>query len=150
LLLLLLLLSQSASSVAFALGFSFGFLVFCFRAPDPCACYEIQETEQLDALCAIVFGAPPPGPFLFLIFSVCFSCFSFCLLCVLFLFRGGVRQGVGEEEEEEEEERERRRYGDENVLVFKMSFSSHGFPRRVPGIVSLGRKQRKAFFFSSP
>jgi hypothetical protein len=50
----------------------------------------------------------------------------------LFLFRGGVREGVGEEEEEEEEERERRRYGDENVLVFKMSFSSHGFPRRVP------------------
>jgi hypothetical protein len=63
-----------------------------------------------------------------------------------------VREGVGEEEEEEEEEEERgrRRYGDENVVVFKMSFSSHGFPRRVPGIVSLGRKQRKAFFISSP
>jgi hypothetical protein len=62
-----------------------------------------------------------------------------------------VREGVGEEEEEEdEEERGRRRYGDENVVVFKMNFSSHGFPRRVPGIVSLGRKQRKALFFSSP
>jgi hypothetical protein len=125
-------------------------LVFCFPAPDPCACYEIQETEQLDALCAIVFGATP-RPFLFLIFSVCFSCFSFCLLCVLFLFRGGVREGVGEEEEEEEEEeRGRRRYGDENVVVFKMSFSSHGFPRRVPGIVSLGRKQTKAFYSLVP
>jgi len=39
----------------------------------------------------------------------------------------------------------RRRYGDENVVVFKMSFSSHGFPRRVPGIISLGRKQKEAF-----
>jgi len=62
-----------------------------------------------------------------------------------------VREGVGEEEEEEQQQRRgRRRYGDENVVVFKMSFSSHGFPRRVPGIVSLGRKQRKAFFISSP
>jgi hypothetical protein len=57
-----------------------------------------------------------------------------------------VREGVGEEEKEEEEEG-RRRYGDENVVVFKMSLSSHGFPRRVPGIVSLGRKPKKGFFF---
>ncbi len=77
--------------------------VFCFRAPDPCACYEIQEAEQIDALCAIVLAPHPPC--LFLTFSVCFSCFSFCLLCVLFLFCGGVREGVGEEEKEEEEER---------------------------------------------
>ncbi len=112
---------------------------------------RFRKLNSLMLFVQLFLAPPPPGPFLFLIFSVCFSCFSFCLLCVLFLFRGGVRQGVGEEEEEEEEEeRERRRYGDENVLVFKMSFSSHGFPRRVPGIVSLGRKQRKAFFFSSP
>jgi hypothetical protein len=68
----------------------------------------------------------------------------------LFLFRGGVPVGVEEEEEEEEEEeRGRRRYGDESVVVFKMSFSSHGFTRRVPGLVSLGRKQKNAFFFFS-
>jgi hypothetical protein len=36
------------------------------------------------------------------------------------------------------------------VVVFKMSFSSHGFPRRVPGIVSLGRKQKKSFFSLPP
>jgi hypothetical protein len=46
----------------FCFGILFYFLVFWFRAPDPCACYEIQEAEQLDALCAIVFGAPPLAP----------------------------------------------------------------------------------------
>ncbi len=67
------------------------------------------------------------------------------------LFCGGVCEGVGEEEEEEEEEeRGRKRYGDENVVVFKMSFSSHGFTRRVSGVVSLGRKQKIAFFSPLP
>jgi hypothetical protein len=56
-----------------------------------------------------------------------------------------VCEGVGKEEEEEKKRGGRRRYGDENVVVFKMSFSSHGFPRRVPGIISLGRKQKEAF-----
>jgi hypothetical protein len=125
---------------------------FGYFASEPRILVRVTRFGKLNSLMLFVqlFLLPPPSPGLLVPnFQRLFFLFFFLSFVCLFLFRGGVREAVGEEEEEEEE-KGRRRYGNENVVVFKMSFSSHGFPRGVAGIVSLGRKQKKAFVSTPP
>jgi len=79
-------------------------------SPEPSS---IQPDGQL-----FIFGSPPSPSLLVPNFQRLFFLFFFLSFVCLFLFRGGVREGVGEEEEE------KKKGGGDGDMVMRTSWSS--------------------------